>query len=248
MIPLPKLPREAPRKLDAVARHHAARAGAAPAGGAHYPKAASRLLFVSAPSARRDPPRRRPHRHGRRPDADGCAPALRPPRTLRRGPSRCHTDLAALGVPRGHGRLGPRGRSRVRHPPRALLRPQSGRAGAAHLRPRREGRHVPVRRRAPRSPTRSSSSPGCWCTSPTRATSRRGTTAGMRIVAAACGGRRHPPPRTGRPRSFPPHDSRRPRPPADGRPSCRSFSRSTRWRARSAMAPGGSARSSPRRR
>jgi hypothetical protein len=248
MIPLPKLPREAPRKLDAVARHHAARAGAAPAGGAHYPKAASRLLFVSAPSARRDPPRRRPHRHGRRPDADGCAPALRPPRTLRRGPSRWHTDLAALGVPRGHGRLGPRGRSRVRHPPRALLRPQSGRTGAAHLRPRREGRHVPVRRRAPRSPTRSSSSPGCWCTSPTRATSRRGTTAGMRIVAAACGGRRHPPPRTGRPRSFPRHDSRRPRPPADGRPSCRSFSRSTRWRARSAMAPGGSARSSPRRR
>jgi len=43
-----------------------------------------------------------------------------------------------------HGALGPRGRSRVRHPPRALLRPESRRAGAADLRARRQGGDVPV--------------------------------------------------------------------------------------------------------
>lgn len=78
-----------------------------------------------------------------------------------------------------HGALGPRGRSRVRHPPRALLRPESRRARAADLRPRRQDGDVrrtspTARRRAPRPPTRSSSWPACWCTSLTRATSPRG--------------------------------------------------------------------------
>ena len=52
---------------------------------------------------------------------------------------------AALGVPRAHRRLGPGGRSCLRHPTRPVLRPQSGRARTADLRPRRQGRDVPVR-------------------------------------------------------------------------------------------------------
>ena len=67
---LSQLPRQAPRDLDAVAGHHAPRARAAPAGGAHYPDAAPRLLSVPAPPARRDRPRRRPHRHRRHSHAD----------------------------------------------------------------------------------------------------------------------------------------------------------------------------------
>jgi len=69
-LSLPKLSRQAARHLDAVARHDASRAGAAPAGRAHHPQTAARLLSVSAPPARRDRPRRCPHRHGRHSHAD----------------------------------------------------------------------------------------------------------------------------------------------------------------------------------
>ena len=117
------------------------------------------------------------------------APALRPARTLRRWSSRWYAYLTALGVPRAHGRLGARGRSRVRDAARPVLRAESRGAGSAHLRPRREGRDVPVRRRAPRRWTRSSSSPGCSSTSPTRAMSPRGTMAGMPTARAGCGRR-----------------------------------------------------------
>ena len=58
---------------------------------------------------------------------------------------RRHAHVAALGVPRAHRRVGPGGRSRVRHPARAVLRAESRRAGAADVRPRREGGDVPVR-------------------------------------------------------------------------------------------------------
>ena len=50
---------------------------------------------------------------------------------------------------------------------------------------------------------RSSSWLGCWLISPTKGTSRHGTTGGMPTVPAACGARRHPPPQTGRWRSRP---------------------------------------------
>jgi hypothetical protein len=72
------------------------------------------------------------------------APALRPPRTLRSGPRRRDADLAALGGPCPHGRLGAGGRSHVRYPPRPVLHPESRRTGTARLRPDREGRNVPV--------------------------------------------------------------------------------------------------------
>ena len=67
---LPKLPRQAAGALDAVAGHDTPRARAAPAGGAHHPQAAARRLPLSPPPARRDRPRRRPHRHGRYSHAD----------------------------------------------------------------------------------------------------------------------------------------------------------------------------------
>ncbi|MCC6774946.1 MAG: transposase zinc-binding domain-containing protein [Gemmatimonadaceae bacterium] len=54
------------------------------------------------------------------------------------------------------------------------------------------------------------------------------------------------PPPLRRPPSSPRHDSRRPRPAAGGLPCSSRFSRSTRSRARPAMAPCGSSRSSPR--
>jgi len=86
-------------------------------------------------SARRDVrhvarPRHRPVDRGVPPRG---APALRAPGALRRRPSRRHAHLAALGVPCPHRRVGARGRSRVRDPPRTLLRPQSRRARTADL-------------------------------------------------------------------------------------------------------------------
>ncbi len=62
-ILLSELPRQAPRRLDAVAGHHAPGARAAPAGGAHDPEAAARVLPVSPPPARRDRARRHPDGH-----------------------------------------------------------------------------------------------------------------------------------------------------------------------------------------
>ena len=50
--------------------HHTAVTRSAPAGGAHHPQAAARLLPLSPPSARRDRPRGRPHRRRRHPRAD----------------------------------------------------------------------------------------------------------------------------------------------------------------------------------
>ena len=62
--------------------------------------------------------------------APGCSP----------GRTRGSTSIR----PSGRAPSDPRGRSRVRDAPRALRRPESRRAGAAHLRPRLEGRDVPV--------------------------------------------------------------------------------------------------------
>ena len=86
---------------------------------------------------------------------------------------------------------------------------------------------------------------GCCSISPTKGTSRRGIMAGMPTARAGCGVRASPPPLRCPP-SSPRHDSRRPRPPADGRPFCSRLSRSTHSRARPAMAPCGSSRSLPR--
>ena len=72
------------------------------------------------------------------------APVVRAPCALRRRPGRGHADLATLRIPRAHGRLGPGGRPRVRDPTRAVLRAESGRAGAAHVRPGRQDRDLSV--------------------------------------------------------------------------------------------------------
>jgi hypothetical protein len=53
--------------------------------------------------------------------------------------------VAALGVPRAHGRVGGRGRPRLCHPARPVLGAQSGRAGARDVRPSRAGGAGPVR-------------------------------------------------------------------------------------------------------
>src|ERR1035437_9380048 len=72
-------------------------------------------------------------------------PAIRAPRALRPRPSRRDARVAALWVSCPHRRLDPGGRSSLRETPRALLRAESGRAGAADVRPRRQGRDVPLR-------------------------------------------------------------------------------------------------------
>ena len=53
--------------------------------------------------------------------------------------------VAALGVSRPYGRLGSRGRPRLRHPARSVLCPEPGRPGAADLRPDGENGHLPFR-------------------------------------------------------------------------------------------------------
>ena len=124
-----------------------------------------------------------------------------------------------------HTASGPRGRSRVRDAPRAprycarIRSRWNGSATTGPRRPRRTARtRRTARRRAPRRWTRSRPRPGCWCTSPTRATSPRGTLAGMPIDRVPCGGRPSPPSPMRRPRSSPHHGWRRRRPPAGGQP------------------------------
>jgi transposase len=73
------------------------------------------------------------------------AAAVRAAGAVRRGPGRGPADVAAFRVPRAHRGVGVGGRSRVRDPPRARRRPQSRRPGAAHLRPRRQGRDLLLR-------------------------------------------------------------------------------------------------------
>ena len=70
---LSELPRQVPRRLDAVAGYHAPRARAAPAGRPHHPEAAACLWSLPSTAPRRARPRRprrRPHGHGRDPHAD----------------------------------------------------------------------------------------------------------------------------------------------------------------------------------
>jgi len=117
----PSCPGQAPRDLDAVAGHDAPRAGAAPAGRAHHPQAAARLLSVPASPARRDRPRCCPHRHGRHPDADGRA---RPRRRHRRVPAdaRLPGELASAPAPARDRRRLP-ARRNLRHVARPRHRP-----------------------------------------------------------------------------------------------------------------------------
>ena len=98
----------------------------------------------------------------------------------------------AFGVSRAYGRRGAGGCPGRCHPTRALLCAESRRAGAADQRLTYDWAAKAVTYRsdqsagptaAPRPSTHWSSSPGCWCTFPTRGTSPRGTTAGMRAFS-----------------------------------------------------------------